>query len=175
MGVVVQLCCYGDLCRFLLERLLKYEKKKDVPVTKATGRSKPSVVQASPRQQLLPKQTSRQPPRTKPVVTPSRIPRQRSPESDESLSDHVTSPSPAVYLLPRKKPDRSLPKKIQAIPLKEDGKLYFTCCGCYHDYCRVSSLSNQFRWSASTQPGSCDPRPSVLPHGTLHTSSRLLQ
>ena len=104
---------------------MKYEKKKDATVTKATGRSKPPVVQVSPRQQLLPKQQPlpRQPARTKPVVTPSRIPRQRSPDSDESLSDHMISPSPVVNLLPRKKPDRSLPKKIQAIPLKEDGKL----------------------------------------------------
>ncbi|XP_065888716.1 transforming growth factor beta regulator 1-like [Dysidea avara] len=109
--------------KFLLEKLLKYEKKKDATVTKATGRSKPPVVQVSPRQQLLPKQQPlpRQPARTKPVVTPSRIPRQRSPDSDESLSDHMISPSPVVNLLPRKKPDRSLPKKIQAIPLKEDG------------------------------------------------------
>ena len=114
--------------RFLLERLLKYEKKKDTTVTKATGRSKPPVVQVSPRQQMLPKQQSlpRQPARAKPVVTPSRIPRQQSPDSDESLSDHIISPSPVVNLLPRKKPDRSLPKKIQAIPLKEDGKLIVT-------------------------------------------------
>lgn len=121
--------------RFLLERLLEHEKKK-IMVTKASNKSKPSVIQSSPRQQplsrhqTLPRQqpSSKQPPQQpsprqlmKPVVTPSRIPRQRSPDSDSSGSDH-TIQTPVGNMLSRKKVmDRSLPKRIQSIPVKEDG------------------------------------------------------
>lgn len=125
--------------RFLLERLLEHEKKK-VMVTKATSKTKPSVIQSSsrhqplsrhqtlPRQQQSSKQLLLQPlPRQllkAPVVTPSRIPRQRSPDTDSSGSDHATQP-PVANMLSRKKPaDRSLPKRIQSIPLKEDGKIF---------------------------------------------------
>jgi len=116
--------------RFLLERLLEHEKKKLV-VTKANSKTKPLVIQSSSRQQTLPrqqpssKQSLQQPsPRQllKPVVTPSRIPRQRSPDTDSSGSDHATQ-QPVANILSRKKPaDRSLTKRIQSIPLKEDGK-----------------------------------------------------
>ena len=128
------------MCRFLLEKLLEHEKKR-VVVTKATSKTKPSVIQSSPRQQpvsrhqMLPRQqpSSKQPsqepsPRQllKPVVTPSRIPRQRSPDSDSSASDHGMQ-APVANVLSRKKAaDRSLPKKIQSIPLKDDGKIL--CC-----------------------------------------------
>lgn len=128
---------FTDL-RFLLERLLEHEKKK-IMVSKATSKAKPSVIQSLPRQQplsrhqILPRQqpSSKQPlqqpsPRQllKPVVTPSRIPRQRSPDSDSSGSDHAMQ-APVSNMLSRKKTtDRSLPKKIQSIPVKEDGKCF---------------------------------------------------
>ena len=132
---------YLLFCRFLLERLLEHEKKKIV-VTKPT-KSKPSVIQslprqqslsrsqALPRQQLSSRQSSQHPsPRQllKPVVTPSRIPRQRSPDSDSSGSDHAIQ-APVGNMLPRKKmTDRSLPKKIQSIPVKDDGIVLFVLC-----------------------------------------------
>ena len=118
---------------------MEHEKKR-LMVTKATSKTKPSVIQSSrqqllsrhqtlPRQQPSSKQPSQQPsPRQllKPVVTPSRIPRQRSPDSDSSTSDHGIQ-APVANMLPRKKmavTDRSLPKKIQSIPLKDDGNCF---------------------------------------------------
>ena len=115
---------------------MEHEKKR-LTVTKATSKTKPSVIQSSRQQplsrhQTLPRQqsSSKQPPQQpstrqllKPVVTPSRIPRQRSPDSDSSASDHGI-PTPVANMLPRKKTagaDRSLPKKIQSIPVKDDG------------------------------------------------------
>ena len=62
----------------------------------------------------------------KPVVTPSRIPRNRSPDSDSSGSDRNVQLAPVGNVLSRKKmTDRSLPKKIQSIPMKEDGIYVF--------------------------------------------------
>ena len=113
-------------------------------IAKPSTKGKASVIQSSGRQQSLSKHQPlpRQQPSTKqqpqhpsprqlikPVVTPSRIPRQRSPDSDSSASDHVIQPPVVANMLSRKKPtDRSLPKRIQSIALKEDGNcfcLYF--------------------------------------------------
>ena len=122
---------------------MEHEKKKIV-VTKAT-KTKPSVIQslsrqqplsrsqALPRQQLSSKQPSQQSsPRQliKPVVTPSRIPRHRSPDSDSSGSDHAVQATVGNVLSKKKMTDRSLPKKIQSIPMKDDGiiLLVFMIC-----------------------------------------------